>query len=434
MSEHLQPRPRILLDHGEAYGNLGDEAMLINAVRRIRQQVGPCELVVPRQKGMPLPDLADCSEVVLPPRSASRLTDNRLVKKLLRRFPLDAPWRLAAQAAVHRPPNADGAPWERLAAEVARCDAVYCVGAANMNQWTRRDQLLKKWLLVRLAERCGVPVVVSSQAVGPFEDDWALRMAADAVRRASDFTFRDRGVSRRVLAGAGLDVGPSADVGDEAFALPAGPEDDAVGLLRDSGMDAGKPFGIVHFRGTDYLGRTDRHLPKLAAVLDGLPDKPVPVFLPMSRGFHAPPDAECAGALQSQMADPGRLRVLPCPDYPGVARRLVGMARWVVSLSYHLQVFAMAEGIPVLPLVSGEYYRHKAAGLVAWTDDRVPVADLDAASAREVRRRMEELETCRGAHVAKMKEAVARISPVNDRPPEVLAQLIRSSNAEEARP
>ncbi len=29
-----QAMPRIYLDHGEAYGKVGDEAMLINAVRR----------------------------------------------------------------------------------------------------------------------------------------------------------------------------------------------------------------------------------------------------------------------------------------------------------------------------------------------------------------------------------------------------------------
>jgi len=434
MTERSQRRPRILLDHGEAYGNLGDEAMLLNAVRRIREHVGSCELVVPRREGMPLPDLPGCETVVLPPPFPASLADSELVTKLVRRFPLDAPWRLAAHAAAHRPLNGDAAPWQGLAAEVGRCDAIYCVGAANMNQWTRRGQLLKKWLLMRLARRRGIPVVASSQAVGPFKDGWALRMAADAVRRASDFTFRDRGLSRRVLQGAGLNLGPSSDVGDEAFSLPASSEQAAVRLLGEAGVDPTEPFGILHFRSTDYLGRTDRHLPKLAAALDNLPDEPIPVFLPMSRGFHSPPDADCATALKEQMKHPERLRVLPCPEHPGAARRLVRMACWVVSLSYHLQVFAMVEGTPVLPLVSGGYYRHKAAGLVAWTDDRVPVADLDAAGADEVGQMVRGLETSRSAHAAILKEAAERMRPVNDRPPETLARLVRSPSAAGARP
>src|ERR1700732_877804 len=67
----------VFLDHGEAYGNLGDEAMLQSALRRLSAHLGPVRFVVPRQERRPLPSLAgfDIQEVPSPYTTFARLVD-----------------------------------------------------------------------------------------------------------------------------------------------------------------------------------------------------------------------------------------------------------------------------------------------------------------------------------------------------------------------
>jgi len=408
-------RPRIYLDHGEAYGNLGDDAMLLNAVRRIRQRIGPCSFVLPVKAGCPMPEVEDCTVILSPRATMSAWAQGlRLLSvpvRLVRRGTPDAVWRLAG-AAMARWPHA-GRGWHRAVVELCACDALYCVGAANMNEWAKRGPLLMKWALIKTAGRLGKPVIVSSQTIGPFRSHWTLEKTVEAVRSADHFSFRDRHVSLDILTEAGVDTSGLPEVGDEAFSLP-----------RAAGVDPGRPFGLIHFRATDYVRRTAPHYPKLAAALDRLPTDAQLAFLPMSRGFHSPPDVECAAAIRAQMRRPERLFVLECPTDPRLARRLVAMARWVAALSYHLQVFALAEAVPVLLLVSGDYYRQKAAGLNGWTEGRMPMADLDAVSADDLCDRILGLEQHRQGHATVLREAAAKVAAVNDLPVEALARCL----------
>lgn len=128
------------------------------------------------------------------------------------------------------------------------------------------------------------------------------------------------------------------------------------------------------------------------------------------------------------MAHPERLYVLECPTNPALARRLVGMARWVVALSYHVQVFAMAEATPMLLLVSGGYYAGKAAGLNAWADGRMPVADLDACSPGQICELVRDLERKRQQYQATLRSAARKMTAVNDRPVEALARCLETSS------
>jgi hypothetical protein len=136
------------------------------------------------------------------------------------------------------------------------------------------------------------------------------------------------------------------------------------------------------------------------------------------------PDGLCGDSVRRLMRRPDRLRLLACPSEPGTARRLVAMSDWVVSLSYHLQVFALGESVPVLPLVSGAYYDQKAEGLRGWADGRMPCVDLARASAEELGSAISDLESGADGHRAVLSEAAARIRAVNEEPVEALARAL----------
>jgi polysaccharide pyruvyl transferase WcaK-like protein len=408
--------PRIYLDHGEAYGNLGDDAMLVNAVRRIQERIGPCSFVLPVRDGCTVPTIED-STIISSPGFGPQ-------GRIMRRATPDAVWRIAG--AVMARSSLWARRWRRAVRALRGCDALYCVGAACMNEWGKRGPLLTKWALIKTARRLGKPVIVSSQTIGPFRSRWPLMRTAEAVEMADHFSFRDRGVSLGILKAAGVDTSELLEVGDEAFSLPPARVERGRAWLAAARVDPDRPFGLIQFRATDYTRRTSRHYPRLAAALDRLATDVQLVFLPMSRGSHGRPDARCGDAIRRLMARPERMRVLTCPSDAGLARRLVAMARWVASLSYHLQVFAIGEGTPVLQLVSGDYYRHKAVGLNGWAQGRLPAVDLGACSSEELCARIASLEVGREEHVAVLRRAARAMAQVNDLPIEALDRSLHA--------
>ncbi len=406
--------PRIYLDHGEAYGNLGDDATLLNAVRRICARLGPCSFVLPVRPGGQLPYIDDATIIASPGFGSQG--------RIMRRATPDAVWRLAG--AVMARSSLWARRWRRAVKALRGCDALYCVGSASMNEWGRRGPLLTKWALIRTARRLGKPVIASSQTVGPFRSRWPLMQTAEAIALTDHFSVPDRNVSRGVLRAVGAETDGIAEVGDEAFSLPPASLARGRAWLAAARVDPDQPFGIIHFRSTDRTRRTSRFYPRIAAALDRVQTDAQLVFLPMGRGFGTRPDARCGDAIRRLMVHRDRLRVLACPSDPGLARRLVSMARWVAPLSYHLQVFAVAEGTPLLQLVSGGYYRHRSAGLDGWAAGRLPMADLGLTSAVELSERLADLERRRREHSEVLARAATAIVKVNDQPVEALVRCL----------
>ena len=103
----------------------------------------------------------------------------------------------------------------RLIHELQRCDAVYCVGAANLNDFARYQCVLPKCMLIKQAHELGIPAVVSSQTVGPLDLPWAQQAVVQAATRATYFSLRDGGMSKKLLISLGVDSSRLFSVGGE---------------------------------------------------------------------------------------------------------------------------------------------------------------------------------------------------------------------------
>jgi len=415
---------RIFLYHGEAYGNLGDEAMLLEAVERIRKRLGDVSFVVHRRGDAPLPDIAEADFVETPSEIVAELADRlRAVRRICdvvdKWLPNPLPVLVARQLAdSRRMPQA----WRRLLQHIRRCDAVYMVGAANLNDYARYTCVLPKWLVARAAGETGIPVIASAQMVGPIRRPWVRRMICKLIARCESFSIRDGGVSHQQLGLTGRDAEAMPIVGDEAFGLaPAGPQ--AVGeFLRGGGVSTDRPFGLVQFRSTDYVTGTSGHYRKLADALSRSKTKRQLVFLPMSNYLHD--DAAVGRAVREMMSCPERLTVLPRPADARMARGVVAAADWVMSLSYHVQVFAIAAGKPLAALSSGPYYALKAEGMRLLLDGQLPVRDLSAATVASLVETIEGLDACAGQAPPAVSDACRRLREVNDLPIEALATAV----------
>ena len=63
---------------------------------------------------------------------------------------------------------------------------------------------------------------------------------------------------------------------------------------------------------------------------------------------------------------PDWLLMAPISHDVGLIKAAIGASRFTFGLSYHVHVFGLSQGIPALILFSGDYYRFKSDGLVAF--------------------------------------------------------------------
>lgn len=367
---------RIYLDHGEAYGNLGEEAMLINAVRRIREQIGDVQFVIPLKNGCPLPNIGNIITIPSPLQFITQINrfifPNRLLKILDSRFYNPFPLLLKNKIT-----KGDLFPfWKKFVSGLEKCNAVYCVGGANLNDYARSPNLLTKCILIEQAHIRGIPVVVSSQTVGPLKIEWAKQLVHNSINTASFFSLRDGGISKNLLISQGISPEKLFSGCDEAFSFPIASDNETTSFLKNQGVNSEKPFSLFHFRSTDFTKKTANFYLKLANMLDQVETKNQILFVPMSYWNHAGIDTECGLQIKQLMRFPEKLYVLnPIRDVK-IVRKLVDMSQWVLSLSYHLQVFALSSTRPMGILSSGPYYEFKAKGMSMMVQDSVPLVDV----------------------------------------------------------
>ena len=416
---------RIFLEHGEAYGNLGDEAMLLTAVDRLRSVLGDVQFVVPRDGGSPLPDIGPCTHVPSPTRVVRRVVRKLARPERMRRFIHDLEYDPVALFTPVWLRRAGGeAEWEVIRDHLASCDGVYFVGAANLNDHARIPCVVAKYAVAEQARRRGIPLVVSSQTVGPLNRRWVKRMVGRMIASAAVVSTRDLGITHPYLKEAGVDPGHVLFSGDEALALRAAAGDVVDAYLQDAGLSADEPFALFHFRGTDYTGPTAAHYDKLAAALDRMEPGARVCFVPMSYWRHSGDDEACARAIRERMRRPEKLTVLGRTKDVRLVRGLFERARWAIGLSYHVQVFALAAACPFAILTSGPYYTAKGRGVHTVVEERMPLLAMERATPADLVSAVEDLTVNRQAHAAHLASVRDRVSGVNDVPVRAMAAAL----------
>jgi len=371
----------IYLDHGEAYGNLGDEAMLLNAVRKIRKALGEdTHFIMPKREDAPLPELENV-RFFSPARyelenAFNKLKENGFTERHPTLAKNDRIQRLIAWRTLHYKPRKFSF-WTQMLGLLERCDAVYCVGAANFNHLGRYLCLLPKYMLCHEAKRRRIPLIVSSQTVGPLDIDWTQKLLRKTIDMATHFSVRDGGISMDCIKQIGADTHKVESVGDEALSLPPSEESVTDQYLKDSGASPDAPYLVFHYRSTDYTQDTERFYPTLAAAFDKLPDGYQVYFQPMSYWSHSGDDQACGEAIRSHMQKPEKLQVLKTTRDVSVAKGVIMKSQGVIALSYHVQVFALSAAKPIIILTSGSYYKVKAEGMRRLLKGSAPLIDLE---------------------------------------------------------
>lgn len=293
-------------------------------------------------------------------------------------------------------------------AAIADAKAVVIAGGGNLNS-RYFHHALDRACAARLARRFGVPVIVSSQTVGPFlrEDD--AELIRDLARSASLFGARERtsrawlgdekGVRHTMDDATGLRLSPQHVPSARYLVGSFAPNPEASGLGDE-----------------EYVGLLGATLARLSVQLDAdvLLIPHVGAF-----GISTGADLDVHTAI-ARASGTARVRPMPLHD----ARSALGvMAGSILSVStrYHPTVFAPMVGVPSIGLAMNTYssIRMNGAlenmgvrGFVAPTEtvSRGGIEDMAAeliARAAEYRSHLEQVRTIRLGEFRQWWDAVA---------------------------
>ncbi|MBL4701361.1 MAG: polysaccharide pyruvyl transferase family protein [Phycisphaeraceae bacterium] len=378
---------KIWLDQGCAYGNLGDEAMLLTAIDHLKKCFPGCQFVIPAHLNKPLPDVGPYQQLP-PPHEMFRLIGAALRRRNWLKY-LSRPWLGENWDAYLSSTFIDGLfknlpdiqpIYRQLHDAIDACDMYYAVGAANLHDWSINESLLPRLWTVQQFKQRNKPVIISSQTIGPLTKRFAKYAVRKMVNKADQTTLRDPQVSLSWLNKIGLSSANIQAIGDEAFALKAAAADLTQKYLDQNGISKNQPYTLFHVRQTTYRGRLEAQNPQLLKTLRRLAcDRPV-LLCPMSYGEHSGLDTHFFEQIKSHL-NLEQIKVAATITDPQLARSLVERSHSVVALSYHLQVFAIAASKPFICLTSGPYYEHKAKAILDWVDPEFRfLINLDDAS------------------------------------------------------
>ena len=373
------PRLRILVQNGEyPMRNIGDLAMLSVTLRRLRERWPEAALHVMTSAPALLrayhPDAHPVSDRRMPAWLADALSTagSRLGPGIagvasmgsLRASEglLGVARRLrAARRAGSEPTSVSG-----HAAEVTRQDAatpplvaeavrgtslVLAMGGGYMTDvdpW----QVHRTLDLLQGAVDRGIPTAMVGQGFGPLTDDALVARASKVLPAVDVIALRENRMGPDLLSRVGVNADRVLVTGDDAIELAHSLRQDQLGTNLGVCLRVAE-YSPVAARAQEEIGRAVRSVAGAAGA------QLSPLFVSECRAE----DRRSTLPLMAGYPDvaPTQARFTTPQD---VARR-VGNCRVLVTGAYHLAVFALSQGVPVVGLSSSRYYDDKLLGLDA---------------------------------------------------------------------
>lgn len=335
----LRP-PRFLLlgdIGGEASFHLGDEAMLQANLERLRELFPGAALTVASRDPAWSSRLYGVAAV--PRLDLSRLPGAKeSVESWLHRLVAACEELLAGKRSD--PP--EGIPEETVRA-LAESDGLLISGGGNLNtSWL--DQLYERLFLLALADRLGVPSVLTGQTLGPHIEPREREILRQVLRSVRLVAVREP-YSLVVARALGVPMERTAMHLDDAFFLPRG----EAGPAERSGWIA---VTVTRFSGP---------LEPLAAQLGAVALETGRRLILVPHAKQPDDDIEQARRVLELLHPSVRAEAVDVPSSER-GRWLVDNADLVLSMRYHPLVFAVAGGVPALGIYVDEYTRVKLRG------------------------------------------------------------------------
>jgi polysaccharide pyruvyl transferase WcaK-like protein len=251
----------------------------------------------------------------------------------------------------------------RLPNAVGDASAVIAIGGGYLAD-VDRFQTERTLELLEYATDRGIPTVMIGQGIGPMHDPELLRHAARVFPRIDLIALREGLRGPDLLRSLGVSADRVVVTGDDAVELGYATR------RAELGADIGVCLRVAEYSPVDVEIRA-----AVGRVLRATAADSAAALVPLIVSEYAAEDRRSTLPLLT-----GADRVIPPLGRFASARSLsrrVGRCRIVVTGAYHVAVFCMSQGIPVVGLSTSRYYDDKFEGLAAMFGTGLELVRLD---------------------------------------------------------
>ncbi|MGZ8177332.1 polysaccharide pyruvyl transferase family protein [Williamsia sp. SKLECPSW1] len=235
-------------------------------------------------------------------------------------------------------------------------------------------QCRRVFSLIRVAGDHDVPVAMIGQGLGPLDDPTLVAMGRESLQDVRMLALRERRRGPTVADRLGIAPDRVRVTGDDAIELAHSIIDPPGGGGRPGGDTLGAGIGFC-LRVAGYSPVDESARAAVGSAVRTSAERLHAPLLPLIIAEYRDQDRRSTLPLVA-----GANRVVPpLPRYvhPSEVARRVADCRVLVTGAYHLAVFALSQGIPVVALTSSEYYDDKFLGLGDMFGTGLTMIELD---------------------------------------------------------
>lgn len=234
-------------------------------------------------------------------------------------------------------------------------------------------QCCRVFSLIRAATDHDVPVAMIGQGLGPLDDPALVAMGREALQRVELLALRERRRGPAIAERLGVDRGRVRVTGDDAVELAHDLIDPNSESARGGGDGLGAGIGFC-LRVAGYSPVDEAARAAVGTTVRVAAERLRAPLVPLIIAEYRDQDRKSTLPLVA-----GANRVVPpLPRYvqPTAVADRVSDCRVLVTGAYHLAVFALSQGIPVVAVTSSEYYDDKFLGLADMFGTGLAMIDL----------------------------------------------------------
>jgi len=357
----------VLFGGANGYRNIGDQAMLLETVRRLQSRLGSPRITVltARPETTILPpgcELVRLTIEDLGPTLVQKVVSNsHLLQKYYRRTVCDLLGRSGRRGRPIKISQNAHDLWELIQS----ADVVINYGSGGMNDIFGEGAIVVWSLLYRWCALSRTPFFVTGQGVGPLRNTYFRSLLRQTLPAAQGISVRDGEGAQAILRQIGIPEALIRITFDDAVSLPSASREEVDAALQAEGVPRDGVLVGIHLRATDYTcdrGESwARRMGELTSRLAEVLDAQV-VAIPMC--YNPSEDDREAARVVARYARPGSLKLIEGVYRPELLKGLCAAMTLDVGFSYHFVLFGLTSGVPTLPLFTNHYYRLKMTGVM----------------------------------------------------------------------